>query len=116
MVGENTATLTVQETPSDTCTAPASGDWNVNCSDNCTWDTDTIVPGNMTITDSGHLTLSANLTFNWGTSAMDTGEYLKLDIYNGTWNSEVWGWTSTGNGQRMHLEMLLSIQPWCPPA
>jgi len=52
------------EQSKDTCTPPASGTWSVDCSDNCSWTTNQVVPGNMSITGSGHLSLSANLTFN----------------------------------------------------
>ncbi len=49
--------------PVDTCTAPASGNWAVDCSDNCDWTTPQNVPGNVTMTGSGHLTLSDIFTF-----------------------------------------------------
>lgn len=47
----------------DTCTAPGSGNWEVDCSDNCEWNAPQDVPANMIITGSGHLKLSDIFTF-----------------------------------------------------
>ena len=47
----------------NTCTAPDSGNWAITCSDNCVWDTNFIVPNNITITGSGTLTWNANMSF-----------------------------------------------------
>jgi hypothetical protein len=33
---------------------------------------------------------NATLKFNWGVKGLDSGEYLALHIYNGTWNENVW--------------------------
>jgi hypothetical protein len=47
----------------DTCTAPSSGNWAINCSNNCSWTEDFAVPDNITISGSGTLTWNANMTF-----------------------------------------------------
>lgn len=47
----------------DSCTPPGSGVWNIDCSDNCTWATNQIVPGNISISGAGMLNLNANFTY-----------------------------------------------------
>ena len=47
----------------DTCTPPATGNYDVTASDNCDWTTNDEIPGNISITSSGNLTLRANWTF-----------------------------------------------------
>jgi hypothetical protein len=49
------------EVPADTCTAPGSGNWAIDCSDNCVWDGDLSIPGNISMTGTGTLTLNANM-------------------------------------------------------
>lgn len=48
--------------PADTCTPPASGDWYVKCSDNCTLSSNTVVTGTMFLAESGpgNFTLDAS--------------------------------------------------------
>jgi len=46
----------------DTCTAGA-GNWNVNCTDNCLWNTNQNINGNLTMSGVGNVTLKANFTF-----------------------------------------------------
>jgi len=80
-------TLGAKETytpPGLTCTAPASGTWNVSCADNCNWTTAQDVPGNMTIYGSGTLSLSALFTFTGSDQyvTMNTSG-CELDIYPG---------------------------------
>jgi len=48
---------------SDTCTPPASGDYTVDCSDNCDWSSADTIPGNITMSGSGINYLSADWTF-----------------------------------------------------
>ncbi|MDP7196430.1 MAG: hypothetical protein QF864_09600 [SAR202 cluster bacterium] len=52
-----------------TCNVPTTGgysseNWVVNCSENCIWDSNFIVPENMILNDSGTITLNANLSMN----------------------------------------------------
>ena len=47
----------------NTCTAPGSGNWGITCSDDCIWNSDFNVPGNITMAGYGTLTLNANMTF-----------------------------------------------------
>ena len=49
--------------PADTCTAPASGNWDVDCSDNCIWLVPQSVPGNMTLSNCGVSQISTSLLF-----------------------------------------------------
>ena len=49
--------------PSNSCTPPKSGNWEIFCSDGCSWTVNQTVPGNMSITGSGELNLSAYLVF-----------------------------------------------------
>ena len=58
-----TREFTIGAVVADTCTAPGSGNWAITCSDNCNFDSDQIVPANITATGSGVLSLSANLSF-----------------------------------------------------
>ncbi len=69
----NTPIYTLTITAADTCTAPGSGNWAVTCSDNCSWNTNQNVPGNVTMTGTGELVLSANLTFT------GSGQYIFLN-------------------------------------
>jgi len=49
----------------DTCTYSGSGNWDIDCNDNCTISTNTDVSGNLTVYgDQGSLTLDANVTCN----------------------------------------------------
>lgn len=47
----------------DTSITPTSGNWNVNCSDNCSWTTAQDVLANMTLYGTGQTTFISNLTF-----------------------------------------------------
>jgi len=49
--------------PEDTCTPPATGNYAVTASDNCQWTENDNIPGNVTISGTGSLSLSANWTF-----------------------------------------------------
>jgi hypothetical protein len=59
--------------PADTCTAPASGNWAITCSDNCTWSTNQVVPANITMTGSGFTRLLANWTFTGSSQYINIG-------------------------------------------
>lgn len=67
----------------DTCTAPASGNWAVTASDNCNWNTNQNVPGNITTTGSGNLSLSANLTFTGSNQYIYLNPGVQLAILTG---------------------------------
>ena len=54
--------LTFGEAPTDTCTY-TSGDWEVNCADNCTISSNVDLDGNkFLITGNGTFTMNANIT------------------------------------------------------
>ena len=60
MYAENTETLVVQAP--DTCTY-TTGDWSVDCSDNCTITSNVNLGGNdLLFTNSGTFTVNANIT------------------------------------------------------
>jgi len=67
----------------DTCTAPASGNWAVNCADNCDWTTAQNVPANITISGSGHLALSSIFTFTGSNQYINIGSGCLLEIKSG---------------------------------
>ena len=48
----------------NTCTYSGSGNWNVNCSDNCVQNTNLTVNGNLTTFDTGNFTINATLNFS----------------------------------------------------
>jgi len=59
-----------------------------NCDSECQLTSDTIdLSGETDVT----------LKFNWGINRLDIGEYLALDIYDGTWHEDVWGIFPTSN-------------------
>ena len=43
----------------NTCTSPASGNWNINCGDNCSWASNQSIPANVSINGTGNINLSA---------------------------------------------------------
>jgi len=49
-------------TASDTCTAPAAGNWVVDCSDNCEWTVPDEIPGNIFMEGSGIVKLYTTWT------------------------------------------------------
>jgi len=49
--------------PSDTCTPPGSGNWDITCDDACIFTTNQNVPGNITLTGSGEIKLQSSFTF-----------------------------------------------------
>lgn len=64
--------VTYEEAPSDTCTY-SSGNWAVDCADNCSITSDVNLGGNnITITGAGTFTTSANIT-NFGSGSRVTG-------------------------------------------
>jgi len=77
--GRNSTLLSILE---DTCSAPASEIWKINCADNCTWTSNQSVLGNVTITNTGTLNLSAYWNFT-GSDQYVTIEdsSCELDIY-----------------------------------
>ena len=75
--------MTWKEIIVDTCTAPGSGNWAVDCLDNCTFDANQDVPGNMTINGAGQLTLSKNLTFTGSDQHISIGSGCDFVIESG---------------------------------
>ena len=54
-----------EETPHvSTCTPPLTGNWHIDCYDNCTWPMSKLIPGNITISGSGNLYLASIWYFN----------------------------------------------------
>ncbi len=72
-----------QAPPPDTCTAPGSGDWNVDCSDNCVLDSAQDVPGDMHLNGIGTIVLSAPLTFTGSNQIFSVASGCTLDIRSG---------------------------------
>lgn len=56
-------TLFGSNVSTNTCTSPASGNWAITCSDNCSFVTNQNVPGNISTSGTGILQVKANLTF-----------------------------------------------------
>jgi len=67
----------------DTCTAPGSGDWNVDCSDNCVLDSAQDVVADMHLNGAGTIVLSAPLTFTGTGSILSVGSGCTLSIESG---------------------------------
>lgn len=63
-------TTTIDEEPpsGDSCTPPVSGTWEIDCSDNCIWSTETSIPEDITTSGTGSLTISNNFLMNTGYS------------------------------------------------
>lgn len=78
--------ITLDSFPSvNTCTPPGSGNWDISCPDNCIFNENQIVPGNISITSAdGNVTLNANLTFvNAGSHVSIAGSQCKVVINPG---------------------------------
>ncbi|MFH1291034.1 MAG: hypothetical protein ABIH79_00555 [archaeon] len=58
----------------DTCTAPESGNWAIDCSDDCVWATDFSVPANISMIGSGTLIWNANMTMSAGSWEIYKGD------------------------------------------
>lgn len=69
--------------PADSCTAPGSGDWAIACSDNCAFDTAQDVPGNIHVSGSGNIMISAPLTFTGSNQIMAVDSGCTIDIRQG---------------------------------
>lgn len=67
----------------DTCTPPASGNWNLTCSDNCTFNTNVNIPANMTINGNGILTLKSNWTFTGTNQYIIINPICQININSG---------------------------------
>ena len=68
---------------SDTCTPPASGNYNVDCSDSCSWSSTDDIPGNVTMTGSGTVQLSNAWTFNGTDQYISVGSGCTFEIVSG---------------------------------
>ena len=77
----NSINFTLGESDScitDTCTY-TSGDWEIECSDNCTIETQVLIDGNdLVFNGTGFFYASANIT-NWGNLNLSTGCNIVLD-------------------------------------
>ncbi len=69
--------------PADTCTAPGSGTWNVDCADNCNLNTAQDVPGDMLLAGTGTTRLSAALTFTGTGQELTINSSCTLSIESG---------------------------------
>jgi len=80
---DNSICRTIQTSATDTCTAPASGVWNIDCSDNCVWNTNQTIPDNISITGSGTLSLYSYFIFNGINQYITISPGCQFDIYPG---------------------------------
>lgn len=69
--------------PVDTCTPPASGNYAVDCSDNCNWNTPDDIPGNVTMSGSGINTLSSTWSFTGENQYIHIGQGCTFTIESG---------------------------------
>ncbi len=69
--------------PTDSCTAPGSGDWDVDCSDNCVLDSAQDVVADMHLNGAGTIVLSAPLTFTGSNQIFSVASGCALDIRSG---------------------------------
>ncbi len=74
---------TVSTAPVDSCTAPGSGDWNIDCSDNCVLDSAQDVVADMHLNGIGTIVLSAPLTFTESNQIFSVASGCTLDIRSG---------------------------------
>lgn len=67
----------------NTCTYTGSGNWNIDCSDNCLIDEAVNIDGNLTLTGSGEVRLSSTLNFNSTGQRIVQGTGCKFIINSG---------------------------------
>ena len=67
----------------DSCTPPASGNYEVDCSDNCQWDSADDIPGNISMSGSGINTLSAIWSFTGTDQFIDIHSSCTFDTITG---------------------------------
>lgn len=69
--------------PADTCTAPGSGDWIVDCADDCQWTTAQDVPANMQLSGTGTVYLSNVFSFTGSNQFIEVTNGCGLEITSG---------------------------------
>ncbi len=69
--------------PEDTCTAPGSGDWKIDCSDNCVLNSPQDVPGDMHLNGAGTIVLSSVMTFTGSNQDFSIASGCTMDIRSG---------------------------------
>lgn len=77
-------------TSSSTCTCPSSGDWTIDCSENCIIDADCDMQGNdIFLTNAGTIIVDGDV-YNFGkTDMMDNTEICEVVLINGkTWGAD----------------------------
>lgn len=75
-----------EEPPADSCTAPGSGNWAVDCSDYCAWTAgspDDKIPGNVTLSGSGRVILSRGWIFSGLNQWLNIDSSCDFDIVSG---------------------------------
>ena len=75
--GIDNVTITCLDNSTDTCTAGATGNWEILCSDDCVFTTSQNIPNNISITGTG------TLTFNNGGKWVFTGSNQFISIRSG---------------------------------
>ncbi|MGC9309264.1 MAG: hypothetical protein ACP5D2_01040 [Candidatus Nanoarchaeia archaeon] len=70
-------------TDPSSCTPPASGIWQLNCSDNCVFSEDINITGDVNISGTGVLNISANWNFNSTGQEVYVYPGCELNIYSG---------------------------------
>jgi len=71
------------QAPSDSCTPPATGNYAVDCSDACSWDSDDEIPANVTMSGSGDVNLKAAWTFTGSNQHINVESGCEFAIHSG---------------------------------
>ena len=82
-MGQSLYTYWTVDVAVDSCTAPGSGDWAVDCADGCVLDSAQIVPGNMYLNGVGTIVLSSVMSFQGTDSVLAIVSGCALDIRSG---------------------------------
>lgn len=75
--------ITYQIGSSNSCTAPISGDWLINCADNCIFTTTQIVPANIITYGSGILTINSQFQFSGSNQYVTVQSGCRIDRNSG---------------------------------
>ncbi len=67
----------------DSCTPPASGQWDLNCADNCNFTSDINIPGNVNISGNGHVYINSNWIFTGSGQEVWVYPGCEINIYPG---------------------------------
>ncbi|MBU3912835.1 MAG: hypothetical protein KKE50_01955, partial [Nanoarchaeota archaeon] len=68
---------------SNTCTPPVAGIWNLLCADNCSYGTAINIPGDVNISGTGLINISANWNFTSSNQYVYVEPGCELNIYSG---------------------------------